>query len=100
MWGVVSFLAAIAYGGDTEQKGHTVKTFTADTRPRCVAWVHPTMGSMTTCKKFADWLVSGVPNRYNNDAMPVCRDCVAKVLINSGDAIDNITFDTVLVVKS
>jgi hypothetical protein len=78
-----------------------MKTFTADTRPRCVAFVHPTMGTMTTCKKFADWLVSGVPHHdnYKYGAMPVCRDCVAKTLINSGDAIDNISFDIIHIKK-
>jgi hypothetical protein len=75
---------------------------TADNRPRCVAFVHPTMGAMTTCKKYADWLIANVPNNYNDrfGAKPVCRDCVAKVIINAGDNADNLVFDTVVVVKS
>lgn len=76
-----------------------MKTFTADTRPRCVAFVHPTMGSMTTCKKYADWLIANVPNHDKFGAMPVCRDCVAKVLINAGDGIDDVTFDIILIKK-
>jgi hypothetical protein len=63
---------------------------TADTRPRCVAFVHPTMGSLDTCKKFAHWLVNG---------KPICIDCVAKHLINLGDNADTVVFDTVIVVK-
>jgi len=74
-----------------------MKKFTADTRPRCVAFVHPTNGTMTTCKKFADWLITGA-SLYTN-AMPVCRDCVAKVLTNLGDKIDDVTFDIIIIKK-
>jgi len=74
-----------------------VKTFTPDTRPRCVAFVHPTMGTMDTCKKYADWLIAGAS--LYTDAMPVCRDCVAKVLTNLGDKIDDVTFDIILIKK-
>jgi hypothetical protein len=59
------------------------------------------MGTMTTCKKYADWLVANVPNHHNykHGAMPVCRDCVAKILINAGDKIDDITFDIIHIKK-
>jgi hypothetical protein len=47
---------------------------------------------MTTCKKMADWIISP-------DNRAVCRDCVAKVLINMGDKIDGISFDIIIVTK-
>lgn len=77
-----------------------MKTFTADTRPRCVAFRHRFMGDLSCCGKFADWLVTGTrAANYKYGAMPVCRDCIAKVLISLGDGIDNITFDGILITK-
>lgn len=78
-----------------------MKTFTASTRPRCVAFVHRFMGDISLCGKFADWLVHNVPHHknYKYDGMPVCRDCIAKALINTGDGIDNVTFDGILITK-
>jgi hypothetical protein len=69
-----------------------MKTYKPGNRPRCVAFVHPSIGVMTTCKKMADWIISP-------DNRAVCRDCVAKCLINYGDKIDGISFDIIIVTK-
>lgn len=74
-----------------------MKTYTADTRPRCVAFVHRAMGTMDICGKYADWVLTGAS--LHAGTKPVCRDCVAKVLINTGDGIDDISFDAIVIVK-
>jgi hypothetical protein len=74
-----------------------MKTYKPGNRPRCLAFVSRTMGTMDTCKKYADWRITGA-SLYTN-AMPVCRDCVAKVLTNLGDKIDGISFDIIIVTK-
>ncbi len=69
----------------------TMKHFIKDNHPRCVAFVHRAMGTMDTCGKYADWIIS--------NTLPTCRDCVAKVLINMGDKIDDISFDIIIITK-
>ena len=77
-----------------------MKTFTANNRPRCTAFVHRFMGDISLCGKFADWLVTGTRLvNYKYGAKPLCRDCVAKDLINLGDAIDGVSFDIITIVK-
>jgi hypothetical protein len=58
------------------------------------------MGDISLCGKFADWLVTGTPTvNYKYGAKPICRDCIAKTLINLGDAIDGVSFDIIIIAK-
>lgn len=74
--------------------------FTKNKHPRCVASVHRFMGDHSCCLKYAAWIVNGIPD-FNGKptSRPYCWDCISKVLINLGDKVDDITFDTIVIVK-
>lgn len=73
-----------------------------DKRPFCIAYTHPSMGVTKCCLKNADWVLGNLPAwklKMGIKVFPVCRDHIAKTLINLGDAADDITFDVIFVDK-
>lgn len=76
-----------------------IKVKKSDTHPFCIAYTHPSMGTTVCCKKSAHLVLSNLPTwlvKTGVTTYPVCRDHIGRVLINLGDAVDDIRMDIIV----